>query len=40
MGATELSTPGVSLVYRDPDYVIADLGGPGGRDAARDAKGR
>jgi hypothetical protein len=35
-----VSTPGVRLVYRDPDYVIADLGGPGGRDAARDAKGR
>lgn len=38
-----VATPGVRLVYRDSDYVIADLGGPGGpggRDAARDAAGR
>ena len=35
-----VATPEVRLVYRDPYYVIADLGGPGGRDPARDAAGR
>ncbi len=35
-----VATPGVRLVYRDADYVIADLGGPGGRDAAGHADGR
>ena len=30
-----VATPGVSLVYRDPYYEIADLGGPDGPNPAR-----
>jgi hypothetical protein len=35
-----VAAPGVRLVYRDPDYVIADLGGPGGSSPARNPEGR